>query len=472
MKKAWLLMALAAVAAAGLVAHKKLAKKKLNILIVSSCSLRRDLLGPYDPASAPTTKTISRFGKNAFVFWNAFSEVSWSNVSGFLSKLGKEKFEASGYHAIGRPWSDEEADMQKIKVGTPPFYFRVPEGHSAPPAPGSVQQDLDIVEERVLNRANWPFVLEVHLKFMHLPYLSPEMQILDSEGPLFEEATYAKRRIRNFLRKPRKFPEAVFLTILLGHGNRLSPEILRSLPVKFEQQVIDELFKKKFRFYLSVLHNRELLALWRKSPAFQRDLAVIKHYYRKRLEYFDALLGTTLNGFGDEDFLENTIVIFTGDHGEAFMEHGLLAHGEANFDEMLRFPLLVKFPGMKQAQTITKQVHQSLLADIVEGAMDGSLNASNLEAFVEHRTSDDYILSRNCPGDLIAIRYRNEWKLHMDLAAGTKQLFHVAVDPGETTNVIDENPDEAARLEEFWLKAASKQRSNGMVHSCNKMPWD
>ncbi len=42
--------------------------------------------------------------------------------------------------------------------------------------------------------------------------------------------------------------------------------------------------------------------------------------------------------------LDNTIVIFTGDHGEEFYEHGRLGHNSAYVNEQIHTPLLIHFP--------------------------------------------------------------------------------------------------------------------------------
>jgi arylsulfatase A-like enzyme len=41
---------------------------------------------------------------------------------------------------------------------------------------------------------------------------------------------------------------------------------------------------------------------------------------------------------------EDTLLVVTSDHGEAFFEHGLPWHGYVPFDEVLRVPLVVSYP--------------------------------------------------------------------------------------------------------------------------------
>jgi hypothetical protein len=67
--------------------------------------------------------------------------------------------------------------------------------------------------------------------------------------------------------------------------------------------------------------------------------------------------------FGDREFgrflrelkrlglYDDALVVFLADHGEEFLDHGLWLHGRSLFDELIRIPLVVKFPGGRGAGT-------------------------------------------------------------------------------------------------------------------------
>jgi arylsulfatase A-like enzyme len=50
---------------------------------------------------------------------------------------------------------------------------------------------------------------------------------------------------------------------------------------------------------------------------------------------------------------ENTIVIFTGDHGEEFWEHDTWAHGKSVYEPAVRVPLFIAAPGESPAKVDT-----------------------------------------------------------------------------------------------------------------------
>jgi hypothetical protein len=63
--------------------------------------------------------------------------------------------------------------------------------------------------------------------------------------------------------------------------------------------------------------------------------------YDQEIAFMDAQLGRVLDAVD----LDRTIVIFAGDHGEAFGEHGYEHHLTSLFDEQIHVPLVVAIPG-------------------------------------------------------------------------------------------------------------------------------
>lgn len=69
-------------------------------------------------------------------------------------------------------------------------------------------------------------------------------------------------------------------------------------------------------------------------------------YYVKLHQLSDQSLGHILGALDDADAWDNTIVIYTADHGDQCGAHGLRSKGPWNYEETMRIPLYVYAPGI------------------------------------------------------------------------------------------------------------------------------
>lgn len=68
------------------------------------------------------------------------------------------------------------------------------------------------------------------------------------------------------------------------------------------------------------------------------------HYFGL-IEMVDHHVGRILEALERSGLAENTLVVFTADHGEALGDHGMWGKGPYHFDGVIRVPLLVRAPG-------------------------------------------------------------------------------------------------------------------------------
>jgi len=61
--------------------------------------------------------------------------------------------------------------------------------------------------------------------------------------------------------------------------------------------------------------------------------------YLNALKHNDELIGQVMRGLENRGLSETTLVVVTGDHGEAFGQHGQYGHGTSIYEENLRVPL-------------------------------------------------------------------------------------------------------------------------------------
>jgi len=75
-----------------------------------------------------------------------------------------------------------------------------------------------------------------------------------------------------------------------------------------------------------------------------RDLAHVRALYDAEVRWTDDQIGRILDDLRARGELDRTVVVVTADHGDEFFEHGNVGHRKSLFEEVLRVPLLVRFP--------------------------------------------------------------------------------------------------------------------------------
>jgi len=89
-------------------------------------------------------------------------------------------------------------------------------------------------------------------------------------------------------------------------------------------------------------------------------------YYVHLHQLADRSLGTVLGALEASGAWDDTVVIFTSDHGDMCGSHGLRSKGPFVYDEIMRVPLYVKVPGTTTPGTVTSALgsHVDLAATI------------------------------------------------------------------------------------------------------------
>ncbi|HSK18814.1 MAG TPA: sulfatase [Longimicrobiales bacterium] len=74
------------------------------------------------------------------------------------------------------------------------------------------------------------------------------------------------------------------------------------------------------------------------------EIAAERAAYKESLASIDHQLSRLFNVLSERGILDNTVVVVTSDHGEQFGEHGLMDHGNSLYVQLLRVPLIIRFP--------------------------------------------------------------------------------------------------------------------------------
>lgn len=106
-----------------------------------------------------------------------------------------------------------------------------------------------------------------------------------------------------------------------------------------------------------------------KEAVSAEDVQHIRNAYDGEIRSMDEAFGKLLAYLKAQGLYDDTLIIFTSDHGEEFGEHGGVGrHFFTLYDELLHVPLIIKMPGLKMAGSVVDEQVRGL--DILPTVLD------------------------------------------------------------------------------------------------------
>jgi arylsulfatase A-like enzyme len=174
----------------------------------------------------------------------------------------------------------------------------------------------------------------------------------------------------------------------------------------------------------------------------QTKAQVVKDVYADSLAYVDSQIARLFQYLKDKKKWENTVVVVTGDHGQAFYEHGFASHASAIFNEVMRVPLIVRAPRLKAGLDRRLAQHVDIAPSIL-GLLGMPVHPSfqGIDLFntnVDPKRSI-YMVVQTPDAHQYGI-VRSGFKLVYDEREREHLLFNLAIDPEEKTNIAFVQP--------------------------------
>ncbi len=201
------------------------------------------------------------------------------------------------------------------------------------------------------------------------------------------------------------------------------------------------------------------------------DENFIEKRYNSEVRWMDESIGNLVQELKDRKLYDNTLLVFTSDHGEGFGEHGAIGHVQNLYDEMLHVPLVIKplrgDARMARLSTVRAQMvpHQDIVPTILELAQIPSMPGSRGTSILAPGREPLLIAETHKPEahrNLICLR-DDEYKLIYDYDAETYEFYDLTNDPDERRNLY--KPDQVERAE--WVdqirQVADLVQTGGMI---------
>lgn len=386
------------------------AEDRLNLILISIDTLRADHVGCYG-YDRETTPALDRFADQGVVFENFSANAPWTLPSHASMFTG----------------------LFVQRHGTATFTSRLP----AVPTLASVLQQNGYFTKAVVN--SW--LVGDHFEFdrgfdtfVHIPDDQTHNPL---PSGVVDRAT---RWLQNY-HGPRFF---LFLHLYDIHTD------YRSLP-QFQSMFVEE--------YDGPVDGSGQLLRAHLRGDLQLGDADARHamnLYDAEIRQVDEQLSWLFKVLDDVGLTNSTVVMVTSDHGELFMEHGAFLHGQSQWQEVLQVPLIVggaDIPAGRRVSEVASSVDimptaLSLLKIPCPKDIDG-IDLSPTWQSPAPQWPSRFIFAGGDSGhsgelagqtDVLKVVRDNRFKLQHNLFTGETTLYDLENDPGETTNVADQQP--------------------------------
>ncbi|MCY3799138.1 MAG: sulfatase-like hydrolase/transferase [Chloroflexi bacterium] len=212
----------------------------------------------------------------------------------------------------------------------------------------------------------------------------------------------------------------------------------------------------------SHLHERDELA---------KDIAC----YYGMVSCMDKYIGQILDHLDDLGLAENTLVVFTSDHGHYFGQHGLIAKGAFHYDDGIRVPMIARLPGRIPANRISHSL-QTLVdyaptfldfcgLDIPEemtglsqqAVWGGDESGAREHVIVENRHQPTTLHLKTYIGVAVSTRHDERYKITLYFNREYGEIYDLTNDPGELNNLWADTRLRAELTEAFLRAEMQKE---------------
>jgi arylsulfatase A-like enzyme len=220
---------------------------------------------------------------------------------------------------------------------------------------------------------------------------------------------------------------------------------------------------------------------WLKNPT-KEQLHRMRAYYFANVTMIDEKIGEIINALKNRGYLDNTVIIFTTDHGDCLGDHGHIEKWNM-FDQSTKIPLIVWAPGrFKRGQRINSLIQNFDIAPVIMELagidVPESWQTETITPALEGKPfkGREYVFStqadvgRMSDAKQMTMIRNSDWKLVHYLGNNEGELYDLKNDPGEHRNLwFDENYK--SKKQELIAEMLKWQLSSNYKAKNRSEPW-
>lgn len=177
--------------------------------------------------------------------------------------------------------------------------------------------------------------------------------------------------------------------------------------------------------------------------------------YDEEIAHLDAAIGDLLGTLARLGLADDTVIVVTADHGEAFLERGRFFHGKDVYEELIHVPLVIggAVPDSLRRSRVVRRVEVASVPatlSAIAGVEGSHFQGSSLLAVALPGATPLPVFSEGCfaggESDRKVAVAAGDWKLIMRLDDGGYELYDLATDPGERHDRFDDRDDRVLRV--------------------------
>lgn len=195
--------------------------------------------------------------------------------------------------------------------------------------------------------------------------------------------------------------------------------------------------------------------LWVKQGRPIEALARFTSLYDGEIAAADAKLGRVLHSLEQAGIMDDVLIVFTADHGENLGDHEPFFRHADIFEGCLRVPLIFRYPRILKAGLAVdgivenSGIPRTILSLIGVGTPPG-LEGENFVPLMRGMSRSEGRVAVANSGRRYALRL-DRWKVVIDFKNGSRELYDLIGDPGETANVFSDHEEFGEKVGDEFL---------------------
>jgi arylsulfatase A-like enzyme len=225
---------------------------------------------------------------------------------------------------------------------------------------------------------------------------------------------------------------------------------------------------------------QELRKIIKEKKYTPQDLEHLLYRYDSEITHTDKFIGNVIDELRKHDLYDNTIIVFTGDHGEEFTERAWLGHGNSLYNEQIHVPVLIKPTKANKIETNKKSNQLISNLDLFPTIMD-LLNITPPETLMGKSVFSKAITKNRVYSEVDYDKWNsnqitiisNGYKLIRNINRDRYEFYNLLEDPMEK-NPLEESQAATtysklkSKLKYWEHKYRAKQKINKKVKLTNK----